>query len=111
MSSRIRGPVKGRSVMKPLRNILKLSLAIALVQACNRDGGPLGPNASRARADVVVETARSAGTWTAVAPMPTARFGPAAGTGKHGIIYAAGGSIGLVGALLATVETNRQRAR
>ena len=95
--------------MKPLRSILKLSLAIALVQACNRDGGPLGPNASRARADVAVETARSAGTWTAVASMPTARFGLAAATGKHGIIYALGGSIGLAGPIVATVEAYHQK--
>src|SRR5213594_3005572 len=95
--------------MKPLRSILKLSLAIALVQACNRDGGPLGPNASRARADVAVETARSTGTWTAVASMPTARFGLAAATGKHGIIYALGGSMGLAGPIVPTVEAYDQK--
>src|SRR2546427_3815426 len=94
--------------MKPLR-ILTLSCAIALVQGCNRDGAPLGPNAARARADVIVEAARSAGTWTPVASMPTARFGLAAATGKHGIIYALGGSLGLGGPIVATVEAYDQK--
>ncbi len=95
--------------MKPLRSIVKLSLAIALIQACNRDGGPLSPNALPARADVVVDAASFAGTWTAVAPMATARFGLAATTGKHGIIYALGGSIGLAGPIVATVEAYDQK--
>src|SRR2546426_11926618 len=90
--------------MKPLRSILQLSLAIALVQACNRDGGPVSPSASRARADAIVDAAPSAGTWTAVASMPTARFGLAASTGKHGIIYALGGSMGLAGTIVPTAE-------
>jgi len=34
------------------------------------------------------------GTWTAVAPMPTARFGLAATTGPDGRIYAIGGNGG-----------------
>src|SRR6266581_4228931 len=96
--------------MKPLRSILKLSLAIALVQACNRDGGPVSPSASRARADAIVDAAPSAGTWTAVASMPTARFGLAAATGKHGIIYALGGSMGLTGPIVPTVEAYDQKS-
>ena len=96
--------------MKPLRSILKLSLAIALVQACNRDGGPVSPSASRARADAIVDAAPSAGTWTAVASMPTARFGLAAATGKHGIIYALGGSMGLAGPIVPTVEAYDQKS-
>jgi len=95
--------------MKPLRSLLKLSLAIALVQACNRDGAPLGPNAARARADAVIETERSAGTWTSVASTPTARFGLAAATGRHGIIYAIGGSTGLSGPIVSTVEAYDQK--
>src|SRR5207249_5176734 len=95
--------------MKPLRSILQLSLAIALVQACNRDGGPVSPSASRARADAIVDAAPSAGTWTAVASMPTARFGLAAATGKHGIIYAIGGSAGLSGPIVPTVEAFDQK--
>src|SRR5436309_15031964 len=78
--------MNGWSVMKSLRSTLELSLAIALVQACNRDGGPLSPKASRMRADVIVDAAPSAGTWSAVASMPTPRFGLAAATGKHGIV-------------------------
>ena len=95
--------------MKPLRSILELSLAVALVQACNRDGGPLSPNASRVRADVSDDAAPSAGTWSAVASMPTARFGLAAATGKHGMIYALGGSIGLAGPIVPTVEAYDQK--
>src|SRR2546428_9047198 len=96
--------------MKPLRSILKLSLAIALVQACNRDGGPVSPSASRAPADAIVDAAPSAGTWTAVASMPTARFGLAASTGKHGIIYALGGSMGLSGPIVPTAEAYDQKS-
>ncbi len=95
--------MKGWSVMKSLRSTLELSLAIAVVQACNRDGGPLSPKASRMRADVIVDAAPSAGTWSAVASMPTPRFGLAAATGKHGIIYALGGSVGLGGPVVPTV--------
>src|SRR6266571_1423640 len=102
------GLVKGRSIMKPLRRILELSLAVALVQACHRDDGPLSPNASRVRAEVIDDAAPSAGTWNAVASMPTARFGLAAATGKHGIIYALGGSIGLAGPIVPTVEAYDQ---
>jgi len=94
--------------MNPLRSILMMSFAIALVQACNRDGGPVGPNASGARADLIVEAAR-VGTWTAVASMPTARFGLASATGKHGIIYALGGSVGLAGPIVATAEAYDQK--
>lgn len=95
--------------MKPLRSVLKLSLAIALVQACNRDGAPLGPNAARAEADAVIETERSAGTWMGVASMPTARFGLAAAAGKHGVIYAIGGSTGLSGPIVSTLEAYDQK--
>ena len=95
--------------MKWLRSILELSLAIALVQACNRDGGPLTPSAARVRADVIDDAAPSAGTWNAVASMPTARFGLAAATGKHGIIYALGGSTGLAGPIVPTVEAYDQK--
>src|SRR5213594_3799080 len=102
-------PLKGRSVMKWLRSILELWLAIALVQACNRDGGPLSPNASRVRAEVIDDAAPSVGTWSAVASMPTARFGLAAATGKHGIIYALGGSTGLAGPIVPTVEAYDQK--
>src|SRR3989441_9024984 len=101
--------MKGWSVMKSLRSILELSLAVALVQACNRDGGPLSPNAARVRAEVIDETAPSAGTWSAVASMPTARFGLAAATGKHGMIYALGGSIGLAGPIVSTVQAYDQK--
>src|SRR3989442_11656210 len=103
------GLVKGRSIMKPLRSILELSLAIALVQACNRDGGPLSPNASRVRTEAIDDAAPSAGTWSTVASLPTARFGLAAATGKHGIIYALGGSIGLAGPIVPTVEAYNQK--
>src|SRR2546428_2707783 len=96
--------------MKPLRSILELSLGVALVEACNRDGGPVSPSASRARADAIVDAAPSAGTWTAVASMPTARFGLAAATGKHGIIYALGGSMGLAGPIVPTVEAYDQKS-
>src|SRR3989454_5827249 len=95
--------------MKWLRSILELSLAVALVQACNRDGGPLSPNAARVRADVSDDAAPSAETWSAVASMPTARFGLAAATGKHGIIYALGGSIGLAGPIVPAVEAYNQK--
>src|SRR2546427_6151001 len=95
--------------MKRLRSILELSVGIALVQACNRDGGPLSPNASRVRGGEMVDAAPSAGTWSAIASMPTARFGLAAATGKHGIIYAIGGSIGLAGPIVSTVEAYDQK--
>src|SRR2546426_9568305 len=70
-----------------------------------------GPSvrAPRARADAIVDAAPSAGTWTAVASMPTARFGLAAATGKHGIIYALGGSMGLAGPIVPTVEAYDQK--
>src|SRR5207245_7231172 len=58
--------------------------------------------------DLIVEAAR-VGTWTAVASMPTARFGLAAATGKHGIIYALGGSVGLAGPIVATAEAYDQK--
>src|SRR3989442_2531268 len=101
-------PLKGSSVMKPLRSSLELSLATALVQACNRDGGPLSPNASRVRTEAIDDAAPSAGTWSTVASLPTARFGLAAATGKHGIIYALGGSVGLAGPIVATAEAYDQ---
>ena len=96
--------------MKPLRSIRKLSLAIALVQACNRDGGPLRPNASRPRADISSEADQSTATWSPVASMPTARLGLAAATGRHGIIYALGGSTSLSGrTIVPTVEAYDQK--
>jgi len=96
--------------MKPLRSIRKLSLAIALVQACNRDGGPLSPNASRPRADISSEADQSTATWSPVASMPTARLGLAAATGRHGIIYALGGSTSLSGrTIVPTVEAYDQK--
>src|SRR5436309_15330512 len=95
--------------MKWLRSILELLLAIALLQACNRDGGPLSPSAARVRAEVIDEAAPSAGTWSAVSAMRPARFGLAAAPGKHGIIYALGGSVGLAGPIVPTVEAYNQK--
>src|SRR2546422_10136787 len=95
--------------MKRLRSILELSVGSARVPACNRDGGPLSPNAARVRGGEMVDAAPSAGTWSAIASMPTARFGLAAATGKHGIIYALGGSIGLAGPIVPTVEAYDQK--
>jgi len=96
--------------MKPsAERILPWLLAVALVQACDRDDGPLSPNASRSLAEVMAGAAPSTGTWSAVASMPTARFGLAAATGKHGIIYAIGGSIGLAGPIVSTVQAYDQK--
>src|SRR2546427_822776 len=48
-------------------------------------------------------------TWSPVASMPTARFGLAVTTGKHGIIYAIGGSTGLAGPIVPAVEAYDQK--
>jgi len=96
--------------MKPsAARILQMLLAVALVQACDRDRGPVSPDASLARAGVTSREQPAAGTWSPVASMPTARFGLAAATGKHGIIYAIGGSIGLAGPIVSTVEAYDQK--
>src|SRR2546426_3402767 len=71
--------------MKPsAARILQTLLAVALVQACDRDRGPFRPDASLERADVPAREQMAAGTWSPVASMPTARFGLAVVTGKHG---------------------------
>src|SRR5437899_7750284 len=96
--------------MKPsAARMLQMSLAVALVQACDRDDGPLSPNASRSRAEVMTGAVLSAGTWSPVASMPTARFGLAVATGKHGIIYSIGGSTGLAGPIVPAVEAYDQK--
>src|SRR3989442_8453090 len=51
----------------------------------------------------------AAGTWSPVASMPTALFGLAVATGKHGIIYAIGGSSGLSGPIVPAVEAYDQK--
>src|SRR3989442_13733926 len=51
----------------------------------------------------------AAGTWSPVASMPTALFGLAVATGKHGIIYAIGGSTGLSGPIVPPVEAYDQK--
>src|SRR5207245_3658785 len=88
---------------------LQTLLAAAVVQACDRDRGPFRPDASLERADVPAREQMAAGTWSLVASMPTARFGLAAATGKHGIIYAIGGSAGLSGPIVPTVEAFDQK--
>src|SRR5216117_1179192 len=96
--------------MKPsAERVLQVLLAVALVQACDRDDGPLSPNASRSRAEVTAGAVLSTGTWSALASMPTARFGLAVVTGKHGIIYAIGGSSGLSGPIVPAVEAYDQK--
>ncbi|PYP70000.1 MAG: hypothetical protein DMD41_15905, partial [Gemmatimonadetes bacterium] len=68
--------------MKPsAARILQTLLAVALVQACDRDRGPFRPDASLERADVPAREQMAAGTWSPVASMPTARFGLAVATG------------------------------
>ncbi|PYO81058.1 MAG: hypothetical protein DMD65_13720 [Gemmatimonadetes bacterium] len=96
--------------MKPsAERVLQVLLAVALVQACDRDDGPLSPNASRSRAEVTAGAVLSTGTWSALASMPTARFGLAVASGKHGIIYAIGGSSGLSGPIVPAVEAYDQK--
>ncbi len=66
---------------------------------------------TRLSGDAAAAQGSPAGTWTLVAPMPTARLGLAATTGKHGIIYAIGGSTGLSGGtIVPTVEAYDQKA-
>src|SRR2546426_2882214 len=90
--------------MKPsAARILQMLLAVALVQACDRDRGPVSPDASLARAGVTSREQPAAGTWSPVASMPTARFGLAVATGKHGMIYAIGGSRALSRPLVGRV--------
>jgi len=96
--------------MKPsAARVLQTLLAVALVQACDRDRGPFRPDASLERADVPAREQMAAGTWSPVASMPTARFGLAVATGKHGIIYAIGGSSGLSGPIVPAVEAYDQK--
>ena len=96
--------------MKPsAARILQMLLAVALVQACDRDRGPVSPDASLARAGVTSREQPAAGTWSPVASMPTARFGLAVATGKHGMIYAIGGSRALPGPIVASVEAYDQK--
>src|SRR5213596_3220674 len=96
--------------MKPsAERVLQVLLAVALVQACDRDDGPLSPNASRSRAEVTAGAVLSTGTWSALASMPTARFGLAVASGKHGIIYVIGGSSGLSGPIVPAVEAYDQK--
>src|SRR6266702_1002618 len=96
--------------MKPsAARILQMLLAVALVQACDRDRGPVSPDASLARAGVTSREQPAAGTWSPVASMPTARFGLAVATGKHGMIYAIGGSRALHGPIVASVEAYDQK--
>src|SRR3989454_6151623 len=96
--------------MKPsAARILQMSIAVALAQACDRDRGPFSPDASLAQADVPAREQMAAGTWSPVASMPTARFGLAVATGKHGIIYAIGGSSGLSGPIVPAVEAYDQK--
>ena len=95
--------------MKPLGKTFVVVVALALVLGCERAPMPLGPSALSARADVASEQGLSGETWSLVASMPTARFGLAAATGKHGIIYAIGGSAGLSGPIVPTVEAFDQK--
>src|SRR2546427_6022503 len=96
--------------MKPCAaRILQMSIAVALAQARDRDRGPFSRDASLARADAPSREQMAAGTWSPVASMPTARFGLAVTTGKHGIIYAIGGSTGLAGPIVPAVEAYDQK--
>ena len=96
--------------MKPsAARIFQVLLAGALIQACDRDRGPFRPDASLGRADLTSGEHTAAGSWSPVASMPTARFGLAMATGKHGIIYALGGSMGLAGPIVPTVEAYDQK--
>src|SRR3989475_1180668 len=96
--------------MKPCAaRILQMSIAVALAQARDRDRGPFSRDASLARADAPSREQMAAGTWSPVASMPTARFGLAVTTEKHGIIYAIGGSPGLAGPIVPAVEAYDQK--
>src|SRR5437899_10589569 len=61
-------------------------IALTVVAGCERDGAPVAPLAHPPR----LSATEGAGTWTTKAPMPTARWGLAAGV-VNGILYAIGG--------------------